>query len=414
MSSRRWALGLLWGLVIIVLGLSIALTPPSEMTENIESVLLVLSVGVVGTLIADRQPHNPVGWTFVGVLIFTIIDQGLRLGAGVYLAQFAGSGRAAETTLAFLSAYFDDVLSVVVWWSMLIFPAVYFPNGQLPSRRWRWFPWIVGFSLVTFTIAGAFLPDLESPLASNFQNPLAIPAARTVVDFTNPILLVASVLAPLSLVLRFGRATGVERQQIKWPLFSALVGVLGLGFILTFGVIFSEFDLSAPVEESPLARFLLTLEIIYVMSFPITIGIAILRHRLYDIDIIIRKTIQYALITAILALVYFGAVFQLQSLFRGLTGQDSPLAIVISTLAITVLFNPIRTRVQNFVDRRFYRSRYDAQRALAQFSATAREEVELERLTQSLIRVVNETLQPERVSLWLNPEETGRGGTDSV
>ncbi len=406
--TRRWALGLLWGLMVIVLSLSIALTPPSEIPENIGFVLLVLSVGVVGTLITDRQPHNPIGWTFIGMLSFAVLDQAFKLAAEAYLAQFADTGIVPVSALAFLRAYFSEVLNLAVWWSMLIFPAIYFPNGRLPSRRWRWFPWIVGSSLVTLLAAGAFLPNLESPLVSNFENPLAIPAALTVVNILNPILLVASVLAPLSLVFRFRRAKGVERQQIKWPLFSALVGVIGLGFLLTFGVIFSGFDLSAPPEESPLTRFLLTLEIIYVMSFPITIGIAILRHRLYDIDIIIRKTIQYALITAILALVYFGAVFQLQSIFRAMTGQDSPLAIVISTLGITVLFNPIRNRVQSFVDRRFYRKRYDAQKALAEFAATAREEVELDRLSQSLIRVVNETLQPERVSLWLNTGEMGQ------
>lgn len=407
MGIRRGSLTILWALVIIVLGLSIAQTPPADITDSIGLVLFVLSVGVVGTLITDRQPHSPIGWTFVGVLSFTVIDQGLKLASEAYLAHFADSGLVSITTLAFLRAYIGEVLNVAVWWSLLIFPAVYFPNGKLPSPRWRWFPWIVGAALVTFSVAGAFTPDLESPLVSSFENPYAVPAARAVVEFTNPVLLVASVLAPLSLVLRFRRATGVIRQQIKWPLFSALIGVIGLSFILIFGFISS--GLSDPAEETALAQVLLTLEIMYVISFPITIGIAILRHRLYDIDIIIRRTIQYALVSAILALVYFGAVFQLQSLFRALTGQDSPLAIVISTLAITVLFNPLRTRVQDFVDRRFYRTRYDAQRALAQFSSTAREEVELESLSQSLMRVVNETLQPEQVSLWLNPKETGGG-----
>jgi hypothetical protein len=140
---------------------------------------------------------------------------------------------------------------------------------------------------------------------------------------------------------------------------------------------------------------------LFVLTIPLAIGIAIFRYRLWDIDLIIRKTLQYALLTGLLALTYFGSVAVLQSLIKNLTGEQSPLVIVLSTLGMAALFNPLRMRVQDFIDRRFYRKKYDAEKALAQFAATARDEVDMKKLTTALLGVVEETMQPEKVSIWV-------------
>ena len=206
----------------------------------------------------------------------------------------------------------------------------------------------------------------------------------------------------ISLALRFRRAASVERQQIKWLLYAG-----ALTFIMTFTV-----SPAAPFELSSgdLPGFVSALVSLWawlaVISIPVAVGIAILRYRLYDIDVVINRTLVYGALTATLALIYFGGVATVQAIFRALTNQEQQpqLAVVVSTLVIAALFAPLRRHIQGFIDRRFYRRKYDARKTLEEFSAKLRDETNLEALNHELVGVVSETMQPAHVSLWLRPD----------
>jgi hypothetical protein len=218
-----------------------------------------------------------------------------------------------------------------------------------------------------------------------------------------PLCILASVA---SLVLRFLRSSGEERAQIKWLAFAA--SILGAGF--SFFVILGDLLPEASGGAGPLWGNLL--EDAVTMSFagvPVAVGVAILRYRLYDIDLLINRTLVYGTLTAMLILAYLSGVVGLQALLRALSGQESTLAVVASTLAIAALFSPLRRGIQLFIDRRFYRHKYDARKTLAAFNARLREETDLEALSGDLVGVVRGTVQPEHASLWLRPELSQRG-----
>ena len=201
-------------------------------------------------------------------------------------------------------------------------------------------------------------------------------------------------------IYRYRRdSTPLERQQIKWILFGVLTYVLG---VVVWALVFGR-ALQIPAGELRLLAMLGAWfsDLFTLLVLPVAITIAIMRYRLWDIDLVIRRTLQYGLLTGLLALVYFGSVILLQSIVENFTGEQSPLVIVLSTLVIAALFNPLRSRVQDFIDRRFYRKKYNAEQALVQFAATARDEVDMDKLSATLLRVVEETMQPEGASLWL-------------
>jgi len=280
-----------------------------------------------------------------------------------------------------------------------VFPLLLFPTGRLPSRRWRWVAWLTVAFVLAGVISSAFSSGALLGILGPIQNPLGIEGFtgvyRVFLFFVSPPLLVA---AAFSLFVRLRRAVGVERQQIKWFAYAAAATVSAstLAYIIP-GVIDTP-----PWFEW--AGFVLNAA--FVPAIPVAIGIAILRYRLYDIDLLINRTLVYGSLTAALVAVYFGGVATTQLAFRALTGHEEQpqLAIVVSTLVIAALFNPLRRRIQSFIDRRFYRKKYDAAKMLGAFSARLRDETNLITLSDDLIGVVRETMQPEHVSLWLRPD----------
>jgi hypothetical protein len=257
-----------------------------------------------------------------------------------------------------------------------------FPDGKLISPEWRRAAWFGGIVIGVSVLVLAVYPGQLTNMVT-IANPLGLDALTPAADILF-IAVMVSISASVgsgvyALIHRYQRADQVTRQQLKWL---ALVSVLVLLTLAFNGI-----------TEYP---FLVT-----IFSIPVAIGIAILRYRLYDIDLIINRTLVYGLLSALLALIYFGSVALLQGALRTLTGQESPLVLVVSTLGIAALFNPLRARLQHFIDRRFYRQKYDAQRALDRFNATLRREINLSQLSDEVLHVLADTVQPTHASLWL-------------
>jgi type III secretory pathway component EscS len=283
-----------------------------------------------------------------------------------------------------------------------------FPDGRLPSRRWRPLAWISGAAILSVSAGSALtpgpvegFPGIDNPFGLE-KYPWVADAAQSLVLLL-PVCILASVV---SLVLRFLRARGEEREQIKWLAFAA--SILGLGFssyVIPGNILPDDAGGADPLWQN-------LLEDAVTLSFagiPMAVGIAVLRHRLYDIDLIINRALVYVSLTVLLAAVYAGGVVGLQAALRSLTGQESTLAVVASTLAIAALFGPLRRRVQAFVDRRFYRRKYDAAKTLDAFSVRLRDETRLDALSDDLVGVVTRTVQPAHASLWLRPEAGSEG-----
>jgi hypothetical protein len=284
--------------------------------------------------------------------------------------------------------------------AVLVFVALLFPDGRLPSRRWLPFAWLNVTVAMVGTVAVAFLAG-PIPALDPIGNPLGLDGAQTLLGSVATISGalergILGIIAVGSLFLRLRRASGDERQQIKWFTYAASVVVVGA--ILTYVV-------PEAMDAQWVGRVGLTLLAVGFVGVPIAIGIAILRYRLYNIDLLINRTLVYGSLTATLVALYFGGIVVLQRIFVLLTGQQSTLAVVASTLAIAALFVPLRRRIQSFIDRRFYRRKYDARKTLEAFSAKLRDETDLEALNAELVGVVRETMQPAHVSLWLRPDE---------
>jgi hypothetical protein len=366
----------------------------------------VLAFPIVGALIASRRPHNPIGWICLADgflwMFLSMIDY-----YGVY-------GLARPGTVPFPLVIY--ALAQWLWVPTVGLLAIYlpllFPNGRLPSRRWRPLTWLSGVVIVLVSVTQGLIPG-PLPGLRGVRNPFGLEGQPWIADATNAILvlfLLCILASVVSLILRYRRSGGEVRQQIKWIAFAA--SFLGLVFVSAMVSSLILFFFAPEMWERTADTPPFWLELLfYVMllsigGVPIAVGFAVLRYRLYNIDLLINRTLVYSLLTAMLAAVYFGGVATTQAIFRAFTGQEQQpqLAVVVSTLVIAALFNPLRRRIQSFIDRRFYRRKYDAAKTLEAFSAKLRDETDLGALSDDLTSVVRETMQPAHVSLWLRPD----------
>ena len=282
-----------------------------------------------------------------------------------------------------------------------------FPNGRPPSHRWRAVLWLDLIAAVLLFV-GSFKPGPMPTSSLNVANPFGIEqigALLNVLLYVGlSLALAVTAVGAVSLMVRFRRSRAEERQQIKWFAFA--------GAIMCAVTAAGPFLWSLPPSSPGVTLIWPVLFLSAASTIPVATGIAILKYRLYDIDVVINRTLVYGSLTALLALVYFGGVATTQAVFRVLTGQEqqAQLAIVVSTLVIAALFNPLRQRIQSFIDRRFYRSKYDAAKTLEAFSAKLSHDTDLDALSDDLVGVVRETMQPAHVSLWLRPDTAPKKG----
>jgi len=404
--STRAASWLAWSLVtlsvvLVVGGITLAqmtrsTTPELPYDGPVDAVFTLatlLTYSVVGAIIASRQPRNTIGWLFCSIGLIVGLDT-LAWGYAEFWYSGSSGSKSVGETAAWFSSWSWTLLVVVPTTFLLLL----FPDGRLPSPRWRPVAWCVGLGIVGFVVGYA----LDAGPLGDFPqlvNPYGIdsPVVGIVTVASNAVVGVCMVASAISVIVRARHAGRVERQQIKW---------LAYGGAVVVGTIFVSGGISVWSETLSIAAISLGL-----LGLPVFTGVAIVRYRLYDIDLIINRTLVYGVLTGTLALVYFGGVATSQAIFRALTGQEQQpqLAVVVSTLVIAALFTPLRRRIQSFIDRRFYRSKYDARKTLETFSAKLRDETDLEALNNDLVSVVRETMQPAHVSLWLRPETAPKG-----
>jgi hypothetical protein len=406
---RRWPAWLAWALA----GLTVlTLVPVSWLGELVWStgweprpsnaiavvgaiILVTVSAAAVGALVASRRPRHPVGWLLLGV--------GLALNVSLLVQSYVKYGLLARPGslpgARYLAGFTDS--TAPIWLSCAGFVLLLTPTGKLPSPRWRWWARLAAAAPVVVVLGSVVQPD---PLAPDYRgNPLAVPALARVLVVPAVagvvIVLVALLVGAGSLVVRFRRARGVERQQLRWLAYAA---ALAAGLLLV--AVFAGFLLAK--DEILFVSLALGVALV-----PLATGAAILRYRLYDLDRIISRTLAYGLLTVLLGAGYAGVVLGLGQLL----GQDSSLVVAAATLAVAAVFQPARRRIQALVDRRFNRRRYDAARMIEAFSARLRDELDLDTLSTEVLAVVEQSMQPTQAWLWLRaPHQASRAAGATV
>jgi len=384
----------------LVLGASVALAAASVMLgiagrADLFIVFSIAALGVVfgctGALVASRAPGNWIGWIFCAM--------GLLFELGILGEVYVAYGSEVDGFLpgrawiGWISQWSNNAFAP----TLIILSFLLFPTGRLPSARWRPVVLIVSGVAAVHAASAALA---SGPLQDyGIENPAGIEAAPTLrmIAEVSVLILVLPLmlLSVVSLFVRLRRSSGIERQQLKWFAYAAALLATDLLASNALAVLLGGTG-NGVADFVPFLTFVITLS-----GIPVAMGVAILRYRLYDIDVIINRTLVYGALTLSLVLVYVGCVVSLQYVLRAMTGGNSQLVVVASTLAIAALFNPLRRRIQSFIDRRFYRKKYDAAKTLEAFSARLRDETDLDDLGGDLVAVVRETMQPMHASLWL-------------
>jgi hypothetical protein len=377
LAWAMWAVGVAGFLAYVALETIVGSRDISGTWFNAQEALGALAFPTVGAIVASRRSDNRLGW--------------LLLGIGLSFGLSAVGGALTDVTVPRSETWqwgtwLQTWTWVFGWTAMITFLLLLFPEGHLPSKRWRWVGWLAGAAIVlghvgVFDATAGGTPGYASPLPT--LPDFVVGPCQLFSTFGT---LVAAIASAVALVRRFRRSTGVERQQMKWFAYAGVATLVLLpGRVIFFGHV--------PV--------MVALGLVSIPILPAAVGIAIMRYRLYDIDRVVNRTLVYAVLTALLVGVYAGLVIGLGALM----GSHDPLVIAGSTLAVAALIGPARRRVQAFVDRRFYRRKYDAARTLEAFTARLRDEVDLDELREHLVQVVDRTMQPAQASLWIRQPE---------
>ncbi len=390
-AARRLA-WVLWALLMAVLAFVVVSGPSDQDVWGLAGgVAFIVVFATTGALVTPRVPRNPIGWLLcLAAVAFTVG------GTCELIVERAGAAGEPGLSVA-LVAWLGSFIWIVGFGPAATYVLLLFPDGRLPSQRWRPVAWATGAALAASITGSAVAPgpvegtDIDNPFG---LDPALAGVARALEGGGLVLFLGCILLSCASLVARYRSVGQEQRQQLKWLAWSVPVVLTWLLASVVVGFAF-EGDTAVDVANA--------LSSVGLAVVPIAISVAVLRHRLYDIDVVIKRTLVYGTLTAILLATYLALVLTLQPLLRPVAG-DSSLAVAASTLAVAALFRPLRSALQRGVDRRFFRSRYDAARTLDEFSGRLRHDLDLDSLGTDLRSVIHDTMQPAHVSLWLRRE----------
>ncbi|MGB6770780.1 MAG: hypothetical protein WBF51_02080 [Candidatus Dormiibacterota bacterium] len=389
----------LFGVVVLLLIATVVLSGPSHQPitlANSAFTFAFATFALAGFVVALRQPRNAIGWIMLGTALFGFLNSA----GGAYAAwdyRFSRGALPLGVLAVFLELGFAPTLA------LFPLPLLLFPDGHLPSQRWRWVMWsylVVGTLWVVLNVGEAATGVLGKAIKVDPTGQLTVvdhPTGLAVLLYGGeaallPVFLGFWVVWVVRLVASYRRGTGERRQQFKW--FLAGAAVSGIGLALSF---------ATPTNDSVMAQVLGLASAITVCALPLGLGIAILKYRLYDVDRLISRTLSYAIVTGLLIGVYVGLV----TLATRVLPFSSPLGVAASTLVAVALFNPLRRRVQRLVDRRFNRARYDAEATVSAFAQRVRDDVDLAAVSSEFVRAVQTSVEPAHLSLWLRPTGSG-------